>query len=455
MALAEQHAADRVYESVASLAWALQAQAAAQAGQPAFLPWTRVDPAYKPQVSGLLMTVNRPQLVTIPLDTGATHCFICQKLAAALALPASDEPGPDAVLTAGHGEPQSLGTPVLVHLCIGDKFRESMSMLPMELHVGTELILGWDWISSHKLEQLYPDGRAQATSGSGQVSLDLHRKRPRDADTGLGVLIDHSEFRRMLRQVVPSESPIRVAATSNSGWSKPLQADHAELAALEATARQRGRIRRGLGGDTPCFSEGVEVLKDGTELHLASLGPDAALRLNGRDNPAFEPLQQKFKDVLNGAPPGLPPDRGMELELETGSHPMPRSRPIKRLSDGELTELRKQLTDLLDRGWIQHSTAGHAAAVVFARKPDGSWRICYDYKGLNVITRPAVEPLPHIDALLDSTRGSCYFTKLDLASAYHQLGVREKDRWKTSFRSQLGQFEWNVVPSVCKEPLPF
>ena len=86
--------------------------------------------------------------------------------------------------------------------------------------------------------------------------------------------------------------------------------------------------------------------------------------------------------------------------------------------------------------------------MVFARKPDGSWRICYDYRGLNAITLPAVEPLPHIDALLDSTRGSCYFTKLDLASAYHQpeLRVRPADRWKTSFRSQLGQFEWNVVP---------
>jgi hypothetical protein len=73
----------------------------------------------------------------------------------------------------------------------------------------------------------------------------------------------------------------------------------------------------------------------------------------------------------------MPPDRGMELELETGGAPMPRSRPVKRLSDGELAELRTQLIDLLDRGWIQHSTTGHAAAVVFARKPDGSWRICY------------------------------------------------------------------------------
>jgi hypothetical protein len=71
---------------------------------------------------------------------------------------------------------------------------------------------------------------------------------------------------------------------------------------------------------------------------------------------------------------------------------------VKRPSDGELAELCAQLIDLLDRGSIQHSFAGHAAA--FARKPDGVWRICYD-RGLNAITCPAVEPLPHIDALFD------------------------------------------------------
>ena len=121
---------------------------------------------------------------------------------------------------------------------------------------------------------------------------------------------------------------------------------------------------------------------------------------------------------------------------------------MKRRSEGELSELSKQLVELLDRGWIQPSTAGHAAAVVFAsaRKPDRSWCICYYYRGLNTITRPAIEPLPHIDMLLDSTCSSSFFTKLDLASAYHQLTVREADRWKMSFHSQLGQFEWKVVP---------
>ena len=121
--------------------------------------------------------------------------------------------------------------------------------------------------------------------------------------------------------------------------------------------------------------------KDCTELHLASFClEDSALHLAGEDDPAFTTIKTKYANVLGGAPPGLPPDRGMELELETDDAPMPRSRPVKRLSDGlgKLSELRAQLVDLLERGRIQHSTAGHAASVVFARKPDGTWRISYD-----------------------------------------------------------------------------
>jgi hypothetical protein len=78
------------------------------------------------------------------------------------------------------------------------------------------------------------------------------------------------------------------------------------------------------------FVDGLEVLTDGTELHLASFClTDAELRLTGEDDPAFDDLKRQYADVLGGAPSGLPPDRGMELELETGDAPMPRSRPVK------------------------------------------------------------------------------------------------------------------------------
>ena len=79
--------------------------------------------------------------------------------------------------------------------------------------------------------------------------------------------------------------------------------------------------------------------------------------------------------------------------------------------------------------------------MVLARKPDGShgtWSICYDYRGLNAITRPAIELIPRIDALLAGAWSSSFSTKLDLPSSYHQLRVLPADRRKTSFLSQVG-----------------
>ena len=450
----------------------LAALAGSTAGVPTFRPWVRSAPAFKPRLSGLIATAQGTRRVTVLLDTGATHCFICARLAAALGLPQSGQRGPLAVTTAAAvSGPQGLGTPVLVHLCLGESFRESMSISPMDMDVGDDLILGWDWISSHDLGHLFQAGKVDLRSGPSQLQLDLLPAAARPPPATLSTVMGHGELRRLLRQIVrddptaplegssfvPSAAALGMPSpgtTPSPGWSRPRQTDHAELAALEAAERQAARERRRHGGPSRVppplagrFLGGMEVLPDGTELHLASFGlADAELRLDGADDPAFTALKAEYADVLGGAPPGLPPERGMELVIETGDAPMPRSRPVKRLSEGELAELRTQLVDLLDRGWIQHSTAGHAASVVFARKPDGTWRICYDYRGLNAITRPAVEPLPHIDALLDGTRGSCFFTKLDLASSYHQLRVRSSDRWKTSVRSQLGQVEWTVVP---------
>ena len=95
--------------------------------------------------------------------------------------------------------------------------------------------------------------------------------------------------------------------------------------------------------------------------------------LAGADAPAFAALKAEYADVLRGPPPGLPPDRGMELVIETGDAPVPRSRAVKHTTAcSEGGEVRTQLVDLLDRGWMQDSTAGHAASVVFARKRDGS-----------------------------------------------------------------------------------
>jgi hypothetical protein len=81
---------------------------------------------------------------------------------------------------------------------------------------------------------------------------------------------------------------------------------------------------------------------------------------------------------------------------------------------------------------------------VFARKPDGTWRFCQDFRSLNAITQRSVEPLPHVEQLVDETRGARFFSKLDLESAYMQFRIREEDQFKTSFRVPGGQYEFRV-----------
>ncbi len=100
----------------------MRAQLAALAGSESILPWVQENPTFKPRLSGRISTAQGLCHVTILLDTGATHCFICARLAAALGLPLSGQPGPLSLATAAAGGAQGLGTPMLVHLSLGDEF---------------------------------------------------------------------------------------------------------------------------------------------------------------------------------------------------------------------------------------------------------------------------------------------------------------------------------------------
>jgi hypothetical protein len=111
--------------SLEEVAQAMQAQLALLAGAPEFLPWVRTNPFFKPRLSGSLATAQGVRRATILLDTGATHCFIA-RLVAVLGLPPSGQPGPLWLRR---------WWAALVHLFLGDAFRESMSISPMDIDV--------------------------------------------------------------------------------------------------------------------------------------------------------------------------------------------------------------------------------------------------------------------------------------------------------------------------------
>jgi hypothetical protein len=134
-----------------------------------------------------------------------------------------------------------------------------------------------------------------------------------------------------------------------------------------------------------------------TEFELSLLQiVNNSLCLHDADNLGFETLHLEFTDVRDGPFLAQPPDWGIVQVLETGDRPEARTRPTKYLSQDELTELRRPHLDLLDSGWVRPSTWGDATSAVFALQSDGSWRKCYDYRGLSAITGPLVEPVPHV-----------------------------------------------------------
>ena len=87
-------------------------------------------------------------------------------------------------------------------------------------------------------------------------------------------------------------------------------------------------------------------------------------------------------------------------------------------------ELKAQLKDLLDKGFIRPSISLWGDSVLFVKKKDGYLKIFIDYRQLNKVTIKNKYPLLQVDDLFDQLQGVIYFSKIDLRSGYHQLRVR-------------------------------
>jgi len=158
------------------------------------------------------------------------------------------------------------------------------------------------------------------------------------------------------------------------------------------------------------------------------------------------PIVYEYLDVFTEISTGLPPDREIEFSIDL----MPGTQPIHKapyhMAPSELKELKKQLEDLVDQGFIRPSVSPWGAPVLFVRKKDGSLRMCIDYRELNRVTIKNKYPLPRIDDLFDQLKEATVYSKIDLRSGYHQLKVKEADIPKTAIRTRYGHYEFLVMP---------
>ncbi|KAI3745140.1 hypothetical protein L1987_58244 [Smallanthus sonchifolius] len=153
-----------------------------------------------------------------------------------------------------------------------------------------------------------------------------------------------------------------------------------------------------------------------------------------------------FPEVFPEDLPSLPPTRQVEfrIDLVPGANPVAKS-PYH-LAPSEMRELSSQLRELSDKGFIRPSVSPSGAPVLFAKKKDGSFRMCIDYRELNKLTVKNRYPLPRIDDLFDQLQGLIYFSIIDLRSSYHQLRVLESYIPKTAFHTRYGHYDFMVMP---------
>jgi hypothetical protein len=152
-----------------------------------------------------------------------------------------------------------------------------------------------------------------------------------------------------------------------------------------------------------------------------------------------------FPDVFPEELLGMPPD----MEVEFVINPLPKTAPISKrpymMSVEELNELKKQLMELQEAGYIRLDSSPYGVPVLFVQKKEGSQGMYVDYRTLNDVTMKNKYPLPRIEDLFDQMRGARVFSKIDLRSGYHQMRIRPSDIPKTAFSTRYGLYEFTVM----------
>ena len=172
-----------------------------------------------------------------------------------------------------------------------------------------------------------------------------------------------------------------------------------------------------------------------------------SLTLENEERPDLDlPRVVWYVDVFPDELPGLSPQRVVDFGIELHPGTSPISMTLHRMAPVELQELRVQLQELLDKGFIRPSTSPWGAPVLFTKKKDKTLRLCIDYRQLNRVKIKNRHQLPRIDDLFDHLRGVRVYSKIDLRIGYHQLRVRDTDIPKTVFRTRYRHFEFTVMP---------
>ena len=194
--------------------------------------------------------------------------------------------------------------------------------------------------------------------------------------------------------------------------------------------------------DTPRIDRITSVFDPDTpEDDLVNRFSEARIEQGTSSEDMTKDIQQwevDFKDTLTKEP-GI--THLAEFTIDTGTH-QPIFQRAYNTPISLLESVDRELEWLISKGYIQPSRSPRASPMVTVRKPDGSARICVDFKAINKITQPEPFYMPRVEEVLESVGKAMYISKIDLSKGYYQVPMASVDIPNTAFTCHKGRFEF-------------
>jgi hypothetical protein len=158
-------------------------------------------------------------------------------------------------------------------------------------------------------------------------------------------------------------------------------------------------------------------------------------------------LLLEFADIFQ-EPSQLPPFRTIDHTIQLQPNTPLVNQRAYRLPYHKKNAMETLIKQLLQDNMIRPSVSPYSSPIILVKKKDGSWRLCVDYRVLNSKIVKNEYPTPIVEDLLDELFGAKVFSKIYMRSGYHQIRMKEEDIHKTTFTTQMGHFEYVVIPFV-------
>uniref|UniRef100_A0A5S6Q9H7 RNA-directed DNA polymerase n=1 Tax=Trichuris muris TaxID=70415 RepID=A0A5S6Q9H7_TRIMR len=371
-------------------------------GSASALSFQLADEQTRNKVPTLLVSIGEREVEAV-LDTGASSCFVHQKLLLSAQIKSKPWDAPCFKSVDGK-DVFPIGKASLTLVYRGHPFEVEAAVLPSSPCM---LALG--------IEALMKLGLSLRFSPQG-----WHVERP-CSDPGTVSTGDHCQ---------------PISGTEQASSTCPDSGDTCKLASGDT--EDDVLLEEEMTPDVRLGAEVQRVMGSSGRLRYGKL-------LSSSERDGLVGLVHSFEHLFGPLPVGASDGHATKHRIPTGDANPIQCRPY-RVSPLEREAIRQQVEEMLRDGIIEQSHSPWAFPVVMVRKKDGAWRFCVDYRKLNAVTVRDVHPLPRVDDVLDRLGESRYFSKLDLRSGYWQLEVEESDRPKTAFVTPDGLFQFRRMP---------